>query len=213
MDELDLNQLKAIVREAAGKLPKLKTDTSEHLFTLSLALTAAIKKTLFERSETKFSQEPVIEKKPIIQFVKRMRIDALEKFNQTSVFSAVHFYVDEGADKSRPCGVIIIYVEQKFVPELLRLLKYPYVDYDDDNEVKDGCGAILNLIAGQFKKEISGLGYVDLEMSYFKSFINTAADGIEFPSDQNQKYEISFHIDGAKRIVIEMVMSVIDKNK
>lgn len=210
---LDVEALKEIVRLAAKQLGKVKADNQEHLFTLALGLTAAVKKTLYERADAKFSREPIIEKQGIIQFVKRMRIDAMQKFNQTTVFSAVHYFLDvKHIEKNMPCGVIIVYMEKKFLPETLRLLKYPYVDYDNDDEVKDGCGAIANLIAGQFKKEFISLGYEDLEMSHFQSFVNTAPNGIDFPSTQEQKYEISFHIDGIKRMVVEMVMEEIPKN-
>lgn len=209
---LDVEALKEIVRIAAKQLNKVKESNDEALFTLALGLTAAVKKTLYELAEAKFSREPIIEKRGIVQFVKRMRVDAMEKFNQTSVFSAVHYYLDtKQLDKDIPVGLIIIYMEKKFIPETLRLLKYPYIDYDDDDEVKDGCGAIANLVAGQFKKEFIALGYKDLEMSHFQSFINSAPDGINFPIDQNQKYEISFHIDEVKRLVVEMIMGDIPK--
>lgn len=211
---LDINELKNLVKLNAPKtiLSKNSGNNSEALFTLALALTAAIKKIFYERAEAKFSQEPIIDKKPIIQFVKRMRIDAMEKFNQTTIFSVVHYYKDvDHLERNLPIGCIIIYIEKKFVPELLRLLKYPYIDYDDEAEVKDGCGAISNLIAGQFKKEFIALGYKDLEMSHFKSFINNVQDGIDFPKDEKESYEIGFHIDGIKRMVVDMVMADLPK--
>ncbi len=183
-------------------------DDSEATFVMALGLTVAVKKVFFEKAEARFSDEPAIERQLITQFMQRMRVDAMQKFNQTTFFSAVHFYKDVASlDRNAPLGLIIVFIERKFVPEMLRLLKYPYIDYDDDDEVLDGTGAIANLIAGQFKKELIGLGYKDMEMSPFKSHINTVGNGVEYPKDQTHKYEISFDIDGKKRLVVEMVMN------
>ena len=205
----DLSKFKAAFKSSDLKNQE---DNSEALFTMSLALCASVKKVFFEKSETKFSSEPIVEKKLIIQFMQRMRIDAMEKFNQTTFFSVVHFYKDTAAlEKNTPVGVLIVYIERKFVPEMLRLLKYPYIDYDNDNEVMDGAGSIVNLIAGQFKKELARLGYADLEISPFKSYVNTVADGVDYPRDQTHKYEISFDIDDKKRLAVEMVMSALPK--
>jgi CheY-like chemotaxis protein len=85
------------------------------------------------------------------------------------------------------------------------MLQYPYIDFDNETELKDGCGTLVNLIAGQYKKEMSLLGYKDLMMSPFESFINTAPDGIGIPKGLAEKYELSFEIEGTKSLVVELV--------
>ncbi len=100
---------------------------------------------------------------------------------------------------------MIVYLEKEFLPEFLRLLQYPYIDSDDEMEVKDGCGTLVNLIAGQYKREMADLGYKDVMMSPFESYINTAMDGVGIPKGVTEKYEISFEVDGTKRLVVEMV--------
>ena len=182
------------------------------LIDLSIVMSVAVKKIFFEKSETKFTSDLIIKKKTITRFRSRMRVDAMEKFNQTTVFSVIHFYLNtEDMSAGEPVGLMIVYMERKFVPEILRLLKYPYIDYDEDDEVLDGAGAIANLIAGKFKQEIKKLGYVDLELSPFKSFINKTGSGVQFPVDQNDRFEISFDVDNVKRLVVEMVMTAIPK--
>lgn len=208
MPDFDLSKLKDSIKNSVfkSKIPS-QEGHGEALFTMSLGLTVAVKKVFYEKSELKFSAEPVIEKKPIIQFMQRMRVEAMEKFNQTTFFSVVHFYKNVTAlEANDPAGFLIVYIERTFVPEMLRLLKYPYIDYDNDDEVLDGTGAIVNLIAGQFKKELIRLGHADLEMSHFKSFINSNVNGVDYPRDQVEKYEVSFEIDDKKRLVVEMVM-------
>ena len=100
---------------------------------------------------------------------------------------------------------LVVYLEQAFLPEFLRLLQYPYIDSDNEDESKDGCGTLANLIAGQYKRELANLGYKDLMMSHFESFINTAVDGVGIPKGLTEKYELSFEVEGSKRLVVELV--------
>ena len=185
----------------------LKGDNSEALFTLSLALLEAVEKVFRRKGGHRFGEDPVIERKPIAQFKHRMRIDAMEKFSKPTVFSAIHFYEKiQNNPTGYPIGVLIIYAEVKYLPEILRLLKYPYIEYDDEDAVKDGCGALCNLIAGYFRSEILELNYKELDMSSFKSYINADVEGIDFCWKESEKYELNFSIDGQKRLVAEMVM-------
>ncbi len=208
----DLPTFKKLAQENLGDKLKIKRDYSEELFTMTLALSAAVKKVFFEKSEQKFSSEPAIEKKPIVQFVNRMRIDGMENFNKTTFLSVIHYYKDNAAmQKDESIGLIIVYIERTFVPEMLRLFKYPYIDYDNDDEVLDGIGAITNLIAGYFKKELARIGYIDLEMSHFQSAINTVLDGVEYCKNQTEKFKVSFEIDDKKRMVVELVMDPLPK--
>ena len=204
---LDLNKFKEIVRQESARLRlKAFSTEGESAFTLALALSAAVKKIFYEKSGTTFSSEPKLEKKPVTQFVHRMRIDAMEKFNATTVFSVIEFAASEEAlQKQAFLVTLVIYLEQKFLPEFLRLLQYPYIDSDDEDEVRDGCGTLANVIAGQYKKELAVLGYKDFMMSPFDSYINTAADGVGIPNCSTEKFEISFDVEGTKRMVVEMV--------
>jgi hypothetical protein len=184
-------------------------DHADTLRLMSKALSVAVKKIFFEKSKTKFSDNSSINQKAIVAFNGKLRIDAMEKFNQTTILSVVHYYKNskELEAGKQPLGLIIIYLERKYIPEMLRLLQYPYIDFDDDNDVLDGAGAMINVIAGQFKAELRALGYQDLEMSHFQSFINNVPQGVDYPRTQTERYELSFNIDDKKRLVVEMVMA------
>ncbi len=178
----------------------------ESSFTLALALSAAMKKIFFDKSKTTFSDEPKLEKKLITQFVNRMRVDGMEKFNSTTVFSVVHFAAnEEDLENKQYMVTLVVYLEQKFLPEFLRLMQYPYIDSDDEMESKDGCGTLANIIAGQYKRELAILGYKDLMMSPFESFINSAPDGVGIPKELTHKFELSFDVEETKRLVLELV--------
>jgi len=186
----------------------LREDHSSALFTMSLALAVAVRKIFREKSSLKFSKEPLIEKKPITNFMKRMRVDPMEKFNAPTVVSVIHFYKNmEEMDRGKPSGVLLTYIEIAHIMSLLRLLDYPDIDEDEEEEVEDACGAICNIIGGYFKAELHALGYPQLEMSSFESYINSVINGVNYPAKSANKYEIAYEINGQKRIVTEMVMA------
>jgi len=199
--------LKDIVRKESARL-KLRSFSGDgqNAFTLALALSAAVKKVFYEKSETTFSGEPEIEKKPIVEFNGRMRVDAMEKFNTTTVFSVIQLASSEdGLRKQEYLITLVFYLDKDSLPDFLRLLQYPYIDADEDLEVKDGCGTLGNVIAGQYKKEMASLGYRDASMSHFESYINTAVNGIAIPRGTTEKYQVTFEVDGTKRLVVELI--------
>jgi len=204
---LDITKLKHIIHEESMRLGLRGISAEgESAFTLSLALSAAVKKVFYEKSSTTFSDEPRIEKRPITLFAQRMRVDAMEKFNNITVCSVLHFGAHEvDLEKKKYLITLVIYLETAFIPEFLRLLQYPYIDSENEDEVKDGCGTLANLIGGQYKKEISRLGYKDIMMSPPESHINTVADGVDVPLGLTEKYQISFEVEDVKRLVVELV--------
>ena len=204
---LDLRVMKEIVQRESSRM-NLKSFSceGESAFTLALALCAAVKKIFFEKSETTFSSEPVLEKKAITQFFHKMRVDALGKFNSIPIFSVIQFAANQlDLDRQEYLVTLVVYMEKEFLPDFMRMLQYPYFDFENEKEGKDGCGTLVNLIGGQYKREMAVLGYKDLMMSTFESFVNIAPDGLGIPHGSSEKYEMSFEVEGVKRLVIEMV--------
>ena len=178
----------------------------------AMALVSAVEKTLRLKGGLLLSARPLVIRKKIVQFGKRMRVDGLENFGERTVFASINFYFDKARmEHHRAVGSMIVYLPVSYIGRLLHMMDYPDVDEDDEESVLDACGTVANLFAGAFVKELKGLGYVHLEMSHFESYINTAVDGIEFSSDQEWKYEISFEISGAKRMVADLTLAHIPR--
>jgi len=202
---MDINEFKEIVRQESKRFKKVPY-TGYSAFTLALTLSVAVKKIFFEKSKTKFTSEPLLEKKHVVYYDGRMRVDAMEKFNVTTVCSVIEFAASEEALKKREYILtLIVYLEKEFLAEFLSLLQYPYLDIDDDDELKDGCGTLGNLIAGQYKREMAALGYDDFTMSHFESYLNSVKEGIDIPKGATDKYEITFEVEGIKHLVVELV--------
>lgn len=175
-------------------------------------LAASVRKMLLAKGGLELSRNPVLRQKEIVAFRRRIRVDALEKFNARTVFSVIKFYVDVAAmDADTPVGALIVFIEAEYVPRLLSHLEYPAVEEDDDAAILDGCGTLTNLIAGYFVKDLYDMGCVHLQMSYFDSYFNTAPNGVAFAPEQTMKYEISFVISGEKRLVAELTMGHVPK--
>ena len=191
----------------SGRRILLREDHSSALFTISLAMAVAVRKIFREKAQLKFTREPIMEKKPITHFMRRMRVDPMEKFNAPTVVSYIHFYKNhKDMDLRKPIGVIFLYVELSYLAQLLKILEYPEIDDDEEEQVEDACGALCNIIAGYFKNELIALGYQQLEMSAFESYINSVVNGVDYPAKTVNKYEVNYEIGGQKRLVTEMVM-------
>ncbi|MCK5216055.1 MAG: hypothetical protein KAR05_11975 [Candidatus Omnitrophica bacterium] len=166
-----------------------------------------------ERGEIKFTSDPVMERKRLIEFDGRMRADGMEKFeNEPTYVSAVNFYANEkDMEKSKTLGALIIYVEQTYIAKLMKMLRYPPIDDESDDAMRDSCGTLCNIVSGRFKSEISSAGYIELEMSHFMNYRNSAFSGVNFCYNEYDKYIIDFEIDKKKRLVIEMTMGAVPK--
>ena len=166
-----------------------------------------------ERGEIKFTSDPVMERKRLIESDGRMRADGMEKFeNEPTYVSAVNFYANEkDMEKGKTLGALIIYVEQTYIAKLMKMLRYPPIDDESDDAMRDSCGTLCNIVSGRFKSEISSAGYIELEMSHFMNYRNSAFSGVNFCYNEYDKYIIDFEIDKKKRLVIEMTMGAVPK--
>ena len=116
---LDLQQFKKVVENESARLRLRSISTDgESSVTLTLALSSAIKKIFFDKSEMTFSSEPSLRKGLVTQFANRMRVDAMEKFNATTVFAVLHFAANqeqlhESQKYFQPCNQLKCYKNSK----------------------------------------------------------------------------------------------------
>ncbi|MBF0484747.1 MAG: hypothetical protein HQL25_08605 [Candidatus Omnitrophica bacterium] len=142
-----------------------------------------LKRILERRAGLKLSSNPKFISRPIVEFMRRMRITSFEKFDTTTAISVINFFVGKSIEnRESPIGTIVIYVEFDYLVMLLQKLGYP-IEENDDSEMLDACGTLCNLIAGNFKSGLCQLGYVNLEMSHFMSFRNEIFEGVLYPAD------------------------------
>jgi len=176
----------------------------------ALVLAEVIKRILKRRAGIDLSDKPLFELKPITEFMQRMRVSSLEKFSQTTYIATINYYVsEENQKKHQAIGAIVVYISEDYIGTLFKELHYPVIDEDDQDAATDACGTFCNLVAGNFKAGLGQLGYQELYMSHFMGYQNEVIEGVMFDPKQNQKYEISFEINGIKRIIIDLTMGQI----
>jgi hypothetical protein len=185
-----------------------KPKEPDEFYIQALLLAEVIKRILDRKASIHLSRVADFKLKPIIEFRGRMRVSSIDKFDGIAYISFVYFYLTEDDKHAhKPVGVILIYMEDEYIEQLLRKLDYPRIDADNQDMVEDACGTICNLIAGNFKTGLTQLGYHELHMSHFTCHRTDIVNGVDFPRLQNQKYEISFVIESKKRIMAELIMA------
>jgi len=179
----------------------------EQLRTLVDALIEGVTGLFMERSEIAFSRPPEVVLQDIVEYKGRMRVFGLEKFNTPIYVSTVNYYLNEkDMAGARAHGALAVFVEQEYIADLLKLLRYPEIDDTEEDAMLDACGTLANIIAGRFKTEMMKLGLIKLEMSAFSNYRNSAPNGVAFNFKQRKKYEVSFFIKDKKRVILELTM-------
>ncbi|MBZ0167231.1 MAG: chemotaxis protein CheX [Candidatus Omnitrophica bacterium] len=191
-------------------IPLDDNDQLDERYIQALMLSRVIKRILKKRANLELSCNPVFIEKPIAEFMNRLKVSSLDKFNETTYISSINFYKDRASlAKHEALGALIIYVGESYLTELVKRLEYPDVDEDDPEAMLDAIGTFCNLIAGNFKAGLTQLGYIELVMSHFSGYENKVLLGVEFSPDQSWMYEIEFEVGGEKRIVAEFSMAPI----
>src|SRR3989338_10183476 len=161
----------------------------DDLHNFAVVLTRLVTKFFRTQAELEFSSPPRMKREFIKEFNKKMRIYGVEKFYTPTFVSTVNYYKNfEDLQNNKPIGLLVVYIPQDYVAQLLKLLKYPEIEASDDNALKDACGTLCNVIAGRFKSEVSAMGFIELEMSHFTNYLNTSMRGVDFCTEQNEKY-------------------------
>ena len=188
-------------------MPEKQDELSKYAGILAESITA-----IFAEKEVPLSQPPALERKNILEYKGRMRADGMEKFNCPTFVSVVNFFTSaKDMAKNNALGAVIVYIEQSFVKPIMKLLKYPAIDAEDMDALRDSAGTLANIISGRFKSALSLAGYIGLEMSHFMSYRNTATSGIAFCFKEYDKYEIDIFIESEKRLVVELTMGPIPR--
>ncbi len=173
----------------------------------ALLLSEVVKRILMSKGDIHLTSKPTLEKKSVTEFVKRMRVSGLTKFDERTYLSTVNFYrnvSDQEAEKS--AGVIIIYIPETQIVHLLNDIGYPVHNEEDTVALEDACGSFCNLVAGTFKSGLTQLGYKELEMSHFSSYQNEIVDGVEYAPEVPFVYEITFERRGEIKLKADINM-------
>jgi hypothetical protein len=172
---------------------------------LSISLRGVVEEVLRSTVNLSFSREPEFSERAVIEYDSRMRASGMEKFNAPCYVSAVSYYRDEARLKSSDaCGVVVIYVEEELAGRLLLASGYKTVNEEDEDAALDQCGELCNMIAGNFRKELSALGFGDLKTGAPVNHKNSIPSGVEFPYSQYKLGQTEFYVLKQKALVVDL---------
>jgi len=189
-----------------------KDEKLNEFYVQSLLLSETIKRILKKKARIILSKKPTFKLIPIVEYMGRMRVSSLEKFNGPTYISCINFYINQKEmEKRNELGTLIIYIGENYIVNLFKKLGYPGIDEENYEVLEDACGTFCNIIAGKFREGLTQLGYVELGMSHFSSYRNEIFEGVAFDLNEEQKYEMSFEIFGKKCIMADLTMGSILK--
>ena len=183
------------------------------LETLATVLKDALVKMFIDYGGINIGIDAEVQRKNIVDFRDHhLRADGIEKFNTPCCVGFINYYLSEKDLKDhKPIGAIIVYLENNYISQLMKILKYPVLDDEDEEALLDGAGTICNILAGAFKSEMSIHEYAGLEMSAFQTYRNAALTGVKFHPKEYFLYELDFFIEKEKRIILEFTMGPVPK--
>ncbi|MCA9408538.1 MAG: hypothetical protein KC733_07605 [Candidatus Omnitrophica bacterium] len=179
----------------------------------AMLLAEVVKRTLERRGGVELSSKPNPEEKPITEYMRRVRVSSVEKFDDVTYIATVNYYLtQEDMANHKAIGALVLYMEEKAVVDILSRLNYP-ISHDEEPEfIMDACGTFCNLIGGNFKSALTQLNYNELYMSHFSTYKSTVPDGVEYHSKTTTRYEIPFEIDGKVSMYFDLIMGPISKS-
>ena len=157
------------------------------------------------------SKAPKLEKNNILEYDKRLKVSAMDKFNNPGYPFAVNYYASEAdIKKFKPLGAVILYFVEKDIAVFLKAFELRNFDDENPEEIASQCREFGQQISKQFLDALSAQGYLNLTMSAPICERNDLK-GVLFSLDQYDKYEISFYIKDVKTLVAELTMTVLPR--
>jgi len=188
----------------AAKIP------SEYLEGLAVSVKNILQQFFQKTGRLTLPQEPALQLKDIVEYDRRMRVNALEKFNGPGYVAAINFYKNQkDKDVNHSCGALIIYINEKSVGKTLEATGFEKFNEDDSEVVIDRCCQLCEKTGAEFVKQLAAKGYQGLVTSEAIGNRNTIPQGVDFSYDQYDKYEVSFPGKDFKILIADITMAVL----
>jgi len=156
--------------------------------------------------KVKQDKEPTIVTKPL--YVEdKWNVSSYGEFIDGSYISVIYFYrhaKDRGTNNY--CGMLVLIITNSIVNYMVKGFGYKNSQEAGAEMAADIAAELANNIAGVFKKDLSGVGYPELEISApmkFKGF----AVGLDYPKGEKQFHRVTSFVWG-QRIVADVILGL-----
>lgn len=155
-----------------------------------------------------FTHETQVAEKEIIEYESRIRTFGLAKFNNPCYLTAVNIYASQrDLEAHNTLGALIIYVERENVDKVFKSLGVGLKMDDEDEVILEKIKEVGKTLAEPFIRGLQALGYSALVISEPQSYVNDAAEGVEFNYNEYKYYEISFFAWKEKVLVTDLTLA------
>ena len=189
-------------------------DSSSYLNSYAEMLRDILSRIIQKNAKIQFSKDPVIEKRDIVEYNKKMRVSALEKFNAPGYLSAINYYLTpKDKETKNATGAFIFYIVEGNLKKSFEAAGMAVAGFDDDDleQVTAKCNQLCQTISDEFCSELKSKGYKELIASTPVSARNTIPEGVGFSFNQYQKCEVSFHVKNIKSFTLEVTLPLLKK--
>ena len=189
-------------------------NSSPHLDAYIEILRGILVRIVEKNGKVQLSQEPVIQKGQILEYNKKMRVSALEKFNAPGHLSVINYYLTpKDKETKNAAGALILYILDVNIKKNFEALGQAVAGFDEDDpeQVAVKSGQFAQIISEEFCNELKAKGNKELIASEPMSTRNTFSDGIDFSYNQYEKCDVSFHIKKVKFMVLEITLGPLGK--
>lgn len=174
---------------------------------LNAAVIRVVEDAFTQLCHAAFSAEPVVVEKDIIEYDGRMRLSPMEKFNAPAYVAAVNYHLSEQHLQAHDvAGTFILYVKEDMVEKLFKAFGQPASASEDEAKCLDAVGRLCDILAGDLKNKIAGLGLAELAVSAPVKYKNAVPGGVPFDYNLFKEQELSFSFWKEKCIVIEVCL-------
>ena len=173
---------------------------------MATTLMGAVNESVEGFLKIKSDKEPEVVSKTLYAEDK-LKLCTYGEFVDGCYISVIYFYRHAGDKGSKNyCGMFILYISTSAINYLVRVFGYKNATEAGDEMTADAAAELCNNIAGVFKKDLSTLGYPELEISTplkFKGF----SDAIDYPKGQRSYHRVTAYVWG-QTIAMDVILTI-----
>lgn len=172
-------------------LPMVSGVSNQRDIDIIMSARKAVVSTISAMCHLELQEKPKIESSPVIQWQGKMRV--LKPLDCVFV-SVITYRHDALKLKKFECnGIVILYVPEDTAVTMLR--SFGFVGIPEVEDILDGCGEFLNVMAGTLKTELIKRGYDDFNLSSPHTFGSQIDELFDFYG--KEKFELTFTVEGS----------------
>ncbi len=161
----------------------------------------AVVHTINTMCHIELKEKPQIENKPTIQWQGKMRV--LKPLDCVFVSVITYRHDSLKLKQFEVSGIVILYVTEDTALAMVK--SFGFVGKPEYDDILDGCGEFLNVMAGNLKTELINRGYDDFTLSTPHTFGSQIDELFDFYG--TNKFELKFSVEGETFLQLDIAFN------